>query len=277
MEDDELKPRKKKNKGETNGEPALHPSDDDAPMPDITTLLLPGFTDHPPAEPNFSAHQADIHHSRIRNFNNTDTFADVDPSFKPRPQDIKKARQAYDPDFRKAPEPQKPKLTLQEKQKRRKAKREARKALPPPFVPPVIVAVSDPIDDAVQHFLGGLTEEGQKLNVLVRKLKDDVKAGGRLIKIAKELWRRLGVSREAPGEEGKEGRIVIDVVKPLKLKKKGENAEGRDAEGAEAVVSVEPEEDDSDSDSDSGSDSGPSEADEGEIPLEDPTQEIETN
>jgi len=35
-------------------------------------------------------------------FNNTDTFADVDPSFKPRPQDINKACRAYDPDFREA-------------------------------------------------------------------------------------------------------------------------------------------------------------------------------
>jgi hypothetical protein len=47
---------------------------------------------------------------------------------------------------------------------------------------------------------------------LVNRLKNDVKSGGRVMNINKELFSRLRMRRVGVDEDGSEGKIVVEVV-----------------------------------------------------------------
>jgi len=197
-------------------------------MLDITTLLLPEL--RPPtgaARTVFSQPQQSsdlpIHPSRMQNFQSTapqrsrpDNY--VDPSFRPRPKDITRARRLLLKSITPAP-PRPTKLTTLEKQARRKAKREKRNGPVIEFIRTPIIPTRELIDDALAYFLDGVTNEGQVLMGMVNKLKADVRSGGRLIKLNDEIYSRLGLRREGVAEDGTGGRIVVEVL-PEKKKKK---------------------------------------------------------
>ena len=198
--------KKSKKIADSSDDVLSSPTEDDAPMPDITTLLLPDLTTTVPVEVD------SIHPSRIKNFNNTTTFAEVDPSFLPRPKDIARARRALDRKLN--PPPPKPKkLTLQERQQKRKEKKE-RKENPPPviYLDRPVEITREPIDDPLAHLLQGLTADGQPLGELVKRCQADVKAGGGKLKVNRHLLGRLGLRREGVNEDGSGGRIVVEVL-----------------------------------------------------------------
>jgi hypothetical protein len=175
----------------------------------------------------------------MRNFTNTDTFAAVDPSFLPRKKDILRARKALDRSLH--PPPRKPivkKLTLAEKRAKRAAKKEKRYEEPKPFVKKELIATRDPIDDALEHLLVGVGQEGRVLAEMVGKCKVDVREGGRLLNVNKELYARLGLRREGVQEDGSGGQIVVTIL-PRKIRAKDQN--GNNEDGGD---------DDSDEDSD---------------------------
>jgi hypothetical protein len=176
-------------------------------MPDITTLLIPDLI----LDPKVAAAISTIHPSRIENFTNTTTFTEVDPSFLPRPKDIQRARRQLEKRLN-PPQPTKKKLNLQEKQALRKERAEKRARAPVVFERKELVPTRDPIDDALKHFLEGLTGEGQVMAGLVNRLKNDVKAGGRVMNISKELFSRLRMRRVGVDESGSGGKIVVEVV-----------------------------------------------------------------
>ena len=62
--------------------------DYDTLMLDVTTLPIPDLT----LDSKVAAEISAIHPSRIKDFTNATTFAEVDPSFRPRPKDIQRAR-----------------------------------------------------------------------------------------------------------------------------------------------------------------------------------------
>jgi hypothetical protein len=68
-------------------------------------------------------------------------------------------------------------------------------------------ATRDPIKDDLAHFLDGLTGEGQVMDTLVKWLKGNVKAGGRIINIHQELFGGLGLRREGVAEYAMEEEL----------------------------------------------------------------------
>ena len=176
-------------------------------MPDITTLLLPEIANKQTASEETTA----IHPSRIGNFTNASTLAEIDPSFRPRAKDIARARRQLDRSSN-PPKPKKAKLTLEEKRAKQAAKLEATNTPRNPSVGKPISPNRDPIDDALAHFLNGLTEEGQVMGSLVTQLKKEVKDGGRVMNVNRELFARLLLRREGVAEDGSGGRIVVDIL-----------------------------------------------------------------
>jgi hypothetical protein len=73
-------------------------------------------------------------------------------------------------------------------------------------------ATRDPIKDDLAHFLDGLTGEGQVMDTLVKWLKGNVKAGGRIINIHQELFGGLGLRREGVAEYCNGGRIIMEII-----------------------------------------------------------------
>jgi hypothetical protein len=221
----------KKSKNDTNEDssvPAAADSDD-TPMPDITTLLLPDLIPTTNPIPS-TAETTSIHPSRMRNFTNTDTFAAVDPSFLPRKKDIQRARKELDRSLH--PPPPKhitKKLTLAEKRAKRAAKKAKRYEEPKPFVRKELVATREPIDDALEHLLQEVGSEGKVLSDMVAKCKVDVRDGGRLLNVNRELYARLGLKREGVQEDGTGGQIVVSLL-PRKIRARdlnGNNVEAR--------------------------------------------------
>jgi hypothetical protein len=174
-------------------------------MPDITSLLLPDLVSEVPVEIE------SIHPSRMRNFNNTATFTEADPSFLPRPVDIARARRQLE---RAQNPPIKPKkMNLQERQLKRKAKKERMENPKPIPVARPVKITREPIEDPLQHLLDGLTGEGQLLGVLIKNVQADVRAGGGKLKVNQQLLGRLGLRKEEVDENGNGGRIVVEVLK----------------------------------------------------------------
>jgi hypothetical protein len=172
-------------------------------MQDIEGLLHPATV----IDPKPAAIVPSIHPSRVNNFNTT-ALAAEDTSFRPGANDIAhELQRKLDP-----AESTKKKSSLDEKRTKGKKKLEQRNISPKPFVPPVLVATGDAIDNALGYFLQGLTGEAQALSTLVTKLKSDVKAGGRVVNVRKEVFARLGLRREGVNEDGSGGRIVVEVL-----------------------------------------------------------------
>jgi len=51
---------------------------------------------------------------------------------------------------------------------------------------------------------------------LVNRLKNDVKAGGRVMSINKELFSRLRMRRDGADDDGSVGKIVVEIVESVK-------------------------------------------------------------
>jgi len=109
---------------------------------------------------------------------------------------------------------------------------------PKPFVRKELVATRDPIDDALEHLLVGVGVEGTVLAEMVAKCKVDIRDGGRVLNLNKELYARLGLRREGVQEDGTGGQIVVTIL-PLKIRARDRN--GNNENGGN---------DDSDEDSD---------------------------
>ena len=202
-------------------ESPIIPSDDDASRYDLTTLLVPDLVTKA-----FSTEISSIHPSRMHNFSNTNAFTDVDPSFLPRPQDIKRARRQLENDNN--PKPKKQKLTPQEKREKRRLK-EAKKMEPPrQFVRKPIIPTREKIEDPLKHFVDGLTSEPQKMADLVNKCKAEVKAGGDVLSVGKQLYKRLALRREGASDDGTGGIIVMEV-----LERHGKDHEEEDGDSDE--------------------------------------------
>ena len=63
------------------------------------------------------------------------------------------------------------------------------------------------------------------METLVKRLKSDVKAGGRIMNIHQELFARLGLRREGVAEDGSGGRIMVEIIE-----KRGKPADEDDDE-----------------------------------------------
>jgi hypothetical protein len=204
------------------------PPDPDFPMPDITTLLLPDIA------PSVLPHQQNgIHPSRMQLFSTpttitTSTLSTIDPAFRPRPQDIARARRALERKLNPA-KPTKPaKLTLQEKQAKRKAKKLKRLEEPKQFVHKPVEVTRELIEDPMKYFVEELvTGEAQSLGDLVNKCKAHVRSGGGVLNVSRGLFKRFGLKKEGFAEDGSGGIIVLDVLEK-KVKQEDERSDEDD-------------------------------------------------
>jgi len=93
---------------------------------------------------------------------------------------------------------------------------------PKSFVKKELVATRDPIDDALEHMLQEVGTEGKVLSGMVAKCKADVRDGGRVLNVNRELYARLGLKREGVQEDGTGGQIVVTLL-PRKIRAKDLN------------------------------------------------------
>ena len=90
------------------------------------------------------------------------------------------------------------------------------------------MATREPIDDALEHLLQEVGSEGKVLAEMLAKCKVDVRDGGRLLNVNRELYARLGLKREGVQEDGSGGHIIVTLL-PRKIRARdlnGDNVEG---------------------------------------------------
>ena len=81
----------------------------------------------------------------------------------------------------------------------------------------------------------GLGVEGRVLAEMVGKCKVDVRDGGRLLNVNKELYARLGLRREGVQEDGSGGQIVVTIL-PRKIRARDQiqnNEDGGDNDSSD--------------------------------------------
>lgn len=99
---------------------------------------------------------------------------------------------------------------------------------PRQFVRKPIIPTREKIEDPLKHFVDGLTSEPQKMAELVSKCKADVKAGGDVLSVGKQLYKRLALRREGVSEDGKGGIIVMEVLERHEKEDDGDSDEDED-------------------------------------------------